>query len=308
MVGPRQQAQQQQQYRGKSQAEQRQRNHVGQDRQKYPTHKELRNEQEVNSQRFQQEQHETCQHYGMQQNNPQEKQPAPAAEQPWAASPRAHVEFLGGKRARGLVASEAIEASEVIYTEETPLLAVQHEFSRLCGLTCSNCLRFVGSLKDCIRHVLNHAGRHEVLGAVSLIPDGFIKKAGLSLGPVVPCGEAECPAVFCSKRCLEHARQETLHRMVCVEATERTAWLEFLSHARKHHDGLVMAGVCMAQIVFEVIFKGRQFSEVVRPFLEFYSAPWESLAPNRLLANGPPPSGDFFACLSRRRVPTSAQS
>lgn len=30
----------------------------------------------------------------------------------------------------------------------------------------------------------------------------------------------------------------------------------------------------MAQIVFEVIFKGRQFSEVVRPFLEFYSAPW----------------------------------
>lgn len=30
--------------------------------------------------------------------------------------------------------------------------------------------------------------------------------------------------------------------MVCVEAREPNSWQLFLSHARRHHDGLVMAG------------------------------------------------------------------
>ncbi|CDJ65680.1 hypothetical protein, conserved [Eimeria necatrix] len=192
--------------------------------------------------------------------------------------PKVHVEYLGPKKGKALVASEAIQTAEVIYTEDRPLLAVQHEFSRLCGLACENCLRFVGSLKDSIRHVLTKAGRHRSAAKLESLPDSFLQRAGLVLSSVVPCGEAHCEAVFCSQQCRQHARCETLHRMVCVEAREPNSWQLFLSHARRHHDGLVMAGLCVAHVVFEVIFKRRQFSEAVTPFLQFYSAPWESLA------------------------------
>ncbi|CDI83488.1 hypothetical protein, conserved [Eimeria acervulina] len=249
MVRPRQQSQQQQQsVRQAQQKQQKQQKQQG----RYPLAQEQPKEnldgeahcQQEPNQRRQQQQHQEL------------REPRPCR-----GAPRVQVEYLGGKRSRGLVASEPIEASEVIYTEKAPLLVVQHEFSRLCGLTCSNCMSFVGSLKDCIRHVLTQAGRRECAADLVLLPDSFIHKA--------------------------HARRETFHRMVCVEATERNAWLSFLSHARRHHDGLMMAGICMAQVVFEVLFEGRKFSEAVHPFRQFYSAPWESLAPDRVAPGGP---------------------
>ncbi|CDJ47120.1 hypothetical protein, conserved [Eimeria brunetti] len=279
---------QQQESRGQTQQGRQQRHHLAQDQRKQYLRTEVHHQQDQNHQNLlvqQQEGQEDWQRHGLQQHDQQRQQLQEP--QPCFAAPRVHVKFLGGKRERGLVASEPIEASEVIYTEESPLLAVQHEFSRLCGLTCSNCLRFVGSLKDCIRHVLIQGGRHELVADLSLLPDSFIQKTGLSLGPVVPCGETGCPAVYCSQECYEHARRDTIHRMVCVEAADRKAWLKFLSHARRHHDGLVMAGACVAQVVFEVLFKGRQFPEALRRFRQFYSAPWESLAPDSSVSGGP---------------------
>ncbi|CDJ33227.1 uncharacterized protein EMH_0052570 [Eimeria mitis] len=297
MVRPRQKAQQQQQQQQserQAQDEDQQCYRRAQDEHKQYLRTESHQEQDPNQLRQeQQQQPQTEWQRSSLQQQAEQQQPQQQQElQPSAAPPRVHVKFLGGKRARGLVASEPIETAEVIYTEERPLLAVQHEFSRfvkgvgLCGLTCCNCLRFVGSLKDCIRHVLTQAGRHEPLADLQLLPETFIEKAGLSLGPVVPCGESDCPAVFCSQECREHARRETFHRMVCVEAADRSAWLVFLSHARRHHDGLMMAGACVAQVVFEVLFKGRQFADALRPFRQFYSAPWESLAPDRVAAGG----------------------
>ncbi|XP_026193623.1 uncharacterized protein LOC34623446 [Cyclospora cayetanensis] len=189
------------------------------------------------------------------------------------------VEFLGAKRGRGLVASESIGTAEVIYTEDSPLLVVQHEFSRLCGLTCSNCLCFVGSLKDAIRHILTNSGNLSSVARLNTLPDAFLEKHRLVLGPVVPCGEPGCEAVFCSEACRQHARRDTLHRMLCVDAKESRHWRAFLAHARRHHDGLVMAGLCVAQVLFEVRFKGRCLPEILQSFLQFHSAPWESLAP-----------------------------
>lgn len=49
---------------------------------------------------------------------------------------------------------------------------------------------------------------------------------------------------------------------------------EFLIRITNIVPRFVAAGLCVAHVVFEVIFKGRQFSEAVTPFLQFYSAPW----------------------------------
>ncbi|KAL8427281.1 hypothetical protein Efla_002719 [Eimeria flavescens] len=184
------------------------------------------------------------------------------------------VEHLGEKRGRGIVATEAVDAGAVIYTEVEPLAAAQHAFSRLCGLTCSNCLEFVGSLADCLRHILSNARLVDSLRSLDSVPESFWESQGLEVAGGLPCGEADCEAVFCSPKCREHAREQTYHRVVCVDAASRGPWNDFLAHARQHHDGLALAGQCVAQVLFDVTYRGLELEAAMAPYKAFYSSPW----------------------------------
>ncbi|KAL8272794.1 hypothetical protein Esti_003268 [Eimeria stiedai] len=125
----------------------------------------------------------------------------------------------------------------IIYAEAEPLAAAEHEYSRLCGLTCSNCLCFVGSLKDTLRHILTRA-----LDKMAQYPAGKVD------------------AMLYSARL----------------SAARTCWKRFVAHARRHHDGLALAGQCVAQVLFEVVYRNQELQAAMALYKRFHSAPCAS--------------------------------
>ncbi|KAL8442573.1 hypothetical protein Emag_006344 [Eimeria magna] len=69
-----------------------------------------------------------------------------------------------------------------------------------------------------------------------------------------------------------------------VEKTDVMLSFARLSAARAQGVGLVGAGQCVAQVLFEVVYRSRELEAAMTPYKRFHSAPWESLAKRE----GPP--------------------
>ncbi|PFH36449.1 putative histone lysine methyltransferase, SET [Besnoitia besnoiti] len=203
------------------------------------------------------------------------------------SSPFSFVEiaFVNPHVGRGLVARRAFKAGEVIYDDATPLVAVQHEYSRRCSWACGWCFAFLGNLREQLEQILSN----DFSGAVArdatlrtglqLLSDDFLRREGLCLARPIPC-DRRCGVVYCSELHKRRAQTESFHRLLCLEASPRTAraWQAFAAHSRRSHENFLLAGRAYAQILVDVLCGRKSVKDALEPFQLFHSQRWEDLA------------------------------
>lgn len=64
------------------------------------------------------------------------------------------VKLIDAKRGKGLIATELIK-KETIFIQETPIVSMQCSMNKKAALVCAECHRFLGSLEEQMKHVLD---------------------------------------------------------------------------------------------------------------------------------------------------------
>ncbi|KAL8447248.1 hypothetical protein Emag_004389 [Eimeria magna] len=165
---------------------------------------------------------------------------------------------LGVKRGRGLVATQHIRRGEVLGSG----------LIRLCGLTCSNCLCFVGSLQDTLRHNLTRVydlGSRVEFRALDL--RGLNKMARCPVEKTdVMLSFARLSAASARKKKRFIDSSALLQKIELVGNALLLTREDTTTASRSLGVGLVGAGQCVPQVLFEVVYRSRELEAAMTPY------------------------------------------
>lgn len=186
----------------------------------------------------------------------------------------------------GLCASREFLKGDVV-CRDAPLVFVQSSLSAMLAPSCLGCGALLGgSLRQVLVRALSCCSNVTVPGIAGssledfpcLVASGLLDDPRLMLPEPIACSHG-CSALFCSIDCRDKQLSLGHHRILCADLplSSRPCWTEFCSHARKHHETLLLAAYVAAQATCDVLHRDHSAEDVFARYASFFGVPWPEL-------------------------------
>lgn len=180
---------------------------------------------------------------------------------------------------RGLVSKKTFKAGDVIFRDK-PLCAMQHVYSKRTCISCVNCFRIVGNIRQQLTRVLKNQQQNLSMfpEANDLLSEDVLHNEYLTQPEPIPCPHG-CGAVFCSLECQSEALENSYHRILCAELDieQRKKFQAFVSHARRYHENFILAAIAYGDIICKVKYHDLSIDDAMKEYSAFFGKPWFEL-------------------------------